>query len=592
MNYYNKSKKKRRWIKFNLKPFISMRFISCLLLLLIEPSNGFGQKNQQPIQHNIDLAIKHQKNNEFSLAFKHIKIATNSVRDVKDSDLKFNTISRLASILIDMNEFDDAYKSLKSIENLILNNKHRKYVFFSLMGNLFDHMQIPEKAIAYKLRCVDLKPEYVPIGEVATLYLKLNKRDSAIYYYKLQLSIAHSLEDTQLIISANNNLGFGYSKINDLDSAIVYYTKSLFLYNNLLKVGDEALFATINGNLGHIYFLKKDFVKSIRHLKIDYDYSIKEKLYDNCIMAGGFLCDSYWHTGRNKMVSKIIHTLIPMKSKVPHRWFLRLAGLELKYYDLLDSKTKLQDLIQIYTDSTLAFMKILGSEKIEAAGIMSDLRQRKNELEISLQNSKLKSEKNLRLEKELNYKITLISISIISILIIMSGGVWIRNRRKQHKSEKLTLEKNQNKLDNDLKNKKSELTNLAINISRNREYNQEILNLITQLKNTHKEELNPMISKIIMFIKQQQNNVKMVELFQENIDIISSEFFNSLSIAHSNLTQKEKEVCSLIRLNISSKEVASIKNISVQSARTAKYRLKKKLNLPEEVNIVEYLQKI
>ncbi|WP_159038658.1 helix-turn-helix transcriptional regulator [Brumimicrobium mesophilum] len=52
----------------------------------------------------------------------------------------------------------------------------------------------------------------------------------------------------------------------------------------------------------------------------------------------------------------------------------------------------------------------------------------------------------------------------------------------------------------------------------------------------------------------------------------------------------DKNICGLIRLGLSNKEVASMRNVSYKVIRMSRYRLRKELGLKEEVNIVEFLK--
>lgn len=58
---------------------------------------------------------------------------------------------------------------------------------------------------------------------------------------------------------------------------------------------------------------------------------------------------------------------------------------------------------------------------------------------------------------------------------------------------------------------------------------------------------------------------------------------------HPNLTQNELKLCAYLRINLSSKEIAQMLNISPESLITKRYRLRKKLDLDTEDNLVKFL---
>jgi DNA-binding CsgD family transcriptional regulator len=62
-----------------------------------------------------------------------------------------------------------------------------------------------------------------------------------------------------------------------------------------------------------------------------------------------------------------------------------------------------------------------------------------------------------------------------------------------------------------------------------------------------------------------------------------------MKIAHSSLTPNDLRLCAYLRLNLSSKEVAPLLNISVRSVEIKRYRLRKKMELSHEQGLVEYI---
>ena len=70
---------------------------------------------------------------------------------------------------------------------------------------------------------------------------------------------------------------------------------------------------------------------------------------------------------------------------------------------------------------------------------------------------------------------------------------------------------------------------------------------------------------------------------------INTSFYDSLNKKHDNLSRNELKLCALIKLNFSSKEMADILGVSPDSINKARYRLRKKLNLTRDENLVSYI---
>ena len=81
-------------------------------------------------------------------------------------------------------------------------------------------------------------------------------------------------------------------------------------------------------------------------------------------------------------------------------------------------------------------------------------------------------------------------------------------------------------------------------------------------------------------------------VFEENFNQVHDEFFEILKKRHSALTPKDLKICAYIKMNLANKEIAPLMNISVRGVETHRYRLKKKLNLENDISLADYLLNI
>ncbi len=115
---------------------------------------------------------------------------------------------------------------------------------------------------------------------------------------------------------------------------------------------------------------------------------------------------------------------------------------------------------------------------------------------------------------------------------------------------------------------------------------------LTQLKNklaeaNKKEDIQEVISIINKNIAEKDN----WKLFKEAFDNADKDFLQSVKKEHPNLTSNDLKLCAYLRLNLSSKEIAPLLNISVRSVEIKRYRLRKKMNLEHDQGLVEYILK-
>lgn len=79
------------------------------------------------------------------------------------------------------------------------------------------------------------------------------------------------------------------------------------------------------------------------------------------------------------------------------------------------------------------------------------------------------------------------------------------------------------------------------------------------------------------------------EMFREAFNNADREFLSRLKEAHPSLSPNDIKLCAYLRLNLSSKEIAPLFNISVRSVEIKRYRLRKKMNLERDENLVNYI---
>jgi ligand-binding sensor domain-containing protein/DNA-binding CsgD family transcriptional regulator len=93
-------------------------------------------------------------------------------------------------------------------------------------------------------------------------------------------------------------------------------------------------------------------------------------------------------------------------------------------------------------------------------------------------------------------------------------------------------------------------------------------------------------------IKREIDNQQQQKLFETYFEDVHNEFFTRLKEKHSQLTPNDLKLCAYIRMNISTKGMATLLNISYRGVEISRYRLRKKLDLSRDVNLAIYLSNI
>ncbi len=139
--------------------------------------------------------------------------------------------------------------------------------------------------------------------------------------------------------------------------------------------------------------------------------------------------------------------------------------------------------------------------------------------------------------------------------------------------------------------KSKDLTDFGIEISRKKEFTEQIYKKLSILKEQNGNRVTA-LNEVILFTKSHLQIDKELNLFQTNIDSVNHEFTTWLRSDFPSLTNNDVQLASLLRLKLSTKEIAVIKNISPDSVKVLRYRLRKKLNIPARANLSQFFQDI
>ena len=156
----------------------------------------------------------------------------------------------------------------------------------------------------------------------------------------------------------------------------------------------------------------------------------------------------------------------------------------------------------------------------------------------------------------------------------------------QLENEKVIMRLKNEKLQSEIFSKTRELSVSTMNIINKNELLRTIKDELTLVK----DETN--LKPVIKIINKNIANTGDWELFQEAFNNADSDFLKKVKSLHSTLSPNDLRLCAYLRLNLSSKEIAPLLNISVRSVEIKRYRLRKKMELPHEDGLVEYILKI
>ncbi len=154
---------------------------------------------------------------------------------------------------------------------------------------------------------------------------------------------------------------------------------------------------------------------------------------------------------------------------------------------------------------------------------------------------------------------------------------------KELEAQKEIIQLKNTQLNNDIESKNRELAIATMNMIKKN----ETLNSIKQELQKQKTEMQD-VKPVIRLIDKNINNAEDWKFFEEAFNHADKDFFKKVKELHPQLTANDLRLCAYLRLNLSSKEIAPLLNISVRSVEIKRYRLRKKISLAREINLNDY----
>jgi DNA-binding CsgD family transcriptional regulator len=216
---------------------------------------------------------------------------------------------------------------------------------------------------------------------------------------------------------------------------------------------------------------------------------------------------------------------------------------------------------------------------------------------------------NDRDTKTLSYKFTIAkpwyysNLAVVVYLLLFILGLVVIHYTYNRRHKKIIEERERNlklknleaeqeiirlqkeHLEKDMQEKNSQLAASTMSIIKKNE-------LLSTLKADLKEADNPQVKKVIRTIDRELREEDNWKMFKEAFKNADKEFFDKIKNKHPELTSNDLRLCAYLRLNLSSKEIAPLVNISVKSVEIKRYRLRKKMNLPREANLTDYIMNL
>ena len=385
------------------------------------------------------------------------------------------------------------------------------------------------------------------------ILMKMTKFDEAVAYFK---ELYKNNSDNTLI----QFIATSYSQMKEFDST--YHYANLAIEKALSGKDTIEAYNTIGIN----YLNQGKFKES--EIWFDKSLAILEKSFDKSLLGNTCLCVSYCSDG-NEDYDKAIRYADSVINIADETEDIELKWLALKH------KINVLENIQDYESETKSMREFMNlSDTINKRFNVEKLTTIKNQHEAEALEQQYASEQALLRQKQ-NF-ILVVSSIIVFFAILFAIMVWTNKKRKEE-----YLQAELDALNREITSKAMEKMQV------NEVLNEAVTTLTHHVNNPKTNDINATIHQLENMID--DNSQKDFDYYFVQVH---PDFYNKLLADFPNLTQNELRLCAFIKANLNVKDVAKLNGVSVDSVKTARSRLRKKLGIEDpNASFVQFLSK-
>lgn len=449
-----------------------------------------------------------------------------------------------AEILSDQGKYLLAYKEARESYQVIdtLNKPIRRAEALNRLANIETRLGNYHSAQEHHLITVPIYKKYldsltlpVVYNNIGENYHRLQKSDSAKWYFTKAHALATKFERAREVGNALLNLAIIHKEDNEPDSALIKLNEALTIFRNINYKKEIAL---VNSRIGQVYLQLEEHDNALKAL-------------NQCVAK----FETIGAINELKEALKIRSALYEKQGLISNALedYQRFHSLSDSVYNIEKSR-QIEDLRALYL-----------TEKKE-----QEILRQANEIRLLSQKAKINQLK------------ASLSITGLVLALFLIGGtiLFYRQRVKQNKleNEKVTAE---------LEFKRKELTANALHLAGK---NRLLETLMEQVKTMQEKQngtsgFNELLHTI-KFNLQDENNWNNFKMYFE---AVHKDFNTKIKEKYPNLTANELRLIALLKMNLSSKEIANILNVSGEGVKKARYRLRKKMEITSDDSLQDQI---
>lgn len=247
------------------------------------------------------------------------------------------------------------------------------------------------------------------------------------------------------------------------------------------------------------------------------------------------------------------------------------------------------DLAHQYLSTHLDYLNQIRRESSFKEIVQLEMR---HELDQALQEAKLQRLEEQAEEANQRFWLTaVLSLSLLISIVLLWLFMAQRSRNAKRELERRNLELEKSQLNQDLVYKKKELTTTMMYLLEKNQFLVTMAEELSEAKGEFSKKNQTTIQRIINELLKNSSRAVWEE-FEAHFKEVHFSFYEGLTRAYPDLTLNERRLCAFLRLNLTTKEISAVTHQSTQSINMARFRLRKKLRMEAEEDLIRFLSEL
>jgi tetratricopeptide (TPR) repeat protein len=449
-----------------------------------------------------------------------------------------------------------------------------------------------EESLTYYLKALRVKEQQkdsTNLGRsyhnIAMLFNAQSNYKKAEIYMRKALPLRHKYNDSIQYAKSLNLYGLFKYRLKDIDSALYYYRQAKIFFNRNIRVAD------VNNNLAVLYAHTNAYKKA----QVIYEENLAIFERHDLPERTAITLRSLARISRKLNKLNLSNQYLDRSEKIA----IQLGNKKLLYVIYLerykianefgDYKNALK-YYQTYRKHRDTVFNIKKVNKIKALELdyLFEKERLADSLKFNAQKQELFSEAKIeRAQKQLYVVLfiaTILGLIALSFLYTYKRRLNVENRKKEQLEKELLVEK---------LNSLNQYTDQLLSDNKMRfQFKTELFKKIKHLKSKVNSATTDEYKALILDLRSQINAEKRLDTYFDANTQKDLNFEKQLHETYPSLTKNERDVCTLIRLNLTNKEIMIARDSTVASMKSVRFRIRKKMNAPKGEELEFFIQRL